>query len=642
MQRSQSPEAQQLLSGYIEPIRTKLVLGIISAVAATLMGLAIPQALRFVVDAIQNHSSGAASVWGGGALVAALGFLQVVFIWLRRYLIMDQALHMEMRMREALFEKLARLPVSFHDQWSSGQLLSRSTSDLGLIRRWFSFGIPNLTLIVVTVVVGVGLMAFDAWPLALIYLLCVIPVLVIIARAMKRVRALTREVQQRAGDLATSVEESVHGIRVLKAHGRGEHSLEEFSDQAQGLRLTEISRTKAMASLSARTWLVPEIMMAISLLVAGWIYMNGLLSVGDAVAFLGTAVIVTGRLRSAGMIINLYEASHVAAERHRQVMAQSDEESVPVLGVTHPAAGWNPDDLDAIPPPAASLAFDGVSFAYPKDSGGGRIPFDASGAGTANEIPAPERATMVLDDVSFDVRPGETVALVGTTGSGKSTILSLVDRLYSPSTGRILVDGMDAADLALDELRSQIAIAFEEPTLFSTSIRENVLFGLPEPVGRDLEPIDWEDLDESHRTNRQKILSEALHVADAAFALTLPNGVETQIGEEGLSLSGGQRQRIALARAIAAHPRILLLDDPLSALDTKTEETVVRRLRETLTNTTTLLTAHRPSTVALADRVALLNEGKIIAYGTHRELMLRAEYRHVMTAEDTLEEGYRE
>ena len=238
----------------------------------------------------------------------------------------------------------------------------------------------------------------------------------------------------------------------------------------------------------------------------------------------------------------------------------------------------------------------------------------------------------VLRDVRLRVEPGSTVAVVGATGSGKSTLLMLLPRIYEATGGRILLDGRDIAEMPLDELRAQTAVAFEEPTLFSASVRENVLMGLPELTDAHGEPLAWEDVPEPQRQERTEVLNRALRAAAAEFAFSLPQGLETQIGEEGMSLSGGQRQRLSLARAIAAEPRVLLLDDPLSALDTRTEAKVIENLREVLTGTTTLLTAHRPSTVALADQVALLQDGRVAAVGTHRELLALPEYRAVMSA----------
>ena len=606
--------ADELFAEYLAPMRGRLRAGIVVAVLGGAMALAIPQALRWLVDTVLAPGATPARVWESAGVIAVLGLAQVLFQWLRRRLLLEPSTRLEMDMRERLFDHLLRLPISFHDRWPSGQLLSRSMSDLGLCRRWVAFGISQTGQTSTMVAIGLLLMVANSWQLALIYLLAIGPVLWTILRTVPRTRELTRATQQQAGDLATDVEESVHGIRVLKALGRGEHALAEISEKAVALRDTEVARTRAFAGLSARTWLIPELIMAGSLLVAGLLVGAGTLSTGAVVAFFATAVLVSSRLRDTGMLLNMYQAALVARERHHQIISAPGAERVPITGATHPVPG----PREAAQASGAHLVLDGVGFSYPDDAG---------------------RARPVLRDADLEVHPGETIALVGATGSGKSTLLMLLPRLYEADAGRILLDGRDIAELSLDELRGQIAVAFEEPTLFSASVRRNVLMGVPDVVGPDGTPVPEQALDAQQTQRRERILAEALEAAAAQFAHELPEGLDTQIGEEGLSLSGGQRQRLALARAIAAQPRLMLLDDPLSALDTRTEAAVVRSLREVLTGTTTLLTAHRPSTVALADRVALLREGRIAAVGTHRELMALPEYRYVMGAQEEESRG---
>ncbi|HEY4613908.1 MAG TPA: ABC transporter ATP-binding protein, partial [Citricoccus sp.] len=290
-------------------------------------------------------------------------------------------------------------------------------------------------------------------------------------------------------------------------------------------------------------------------------------------------------------------SAKTAIDRHAEVMDTPVDIADPVPA---PDAGAEPH---AAPAPDAgasgALAFRGVRFAYP-DAADGTEP--------------------VLRDVTLELDPGETMALVGLTGSGKSTLLQLVPRLYDVTGGQVRVGGRDVREYELTELRRRVSIAFEDSTLFSDSIRNNVLLGAPEEVLAD-------------PAAAERLLDEALDTAQAQFAYRLPEGLDTEIGEEGLSLSGGQRQRIALARAIAARPDVLVLDDPLSALDVRTEEEVTRRLRRVLAGTTTLIVAHRPSTVALADRVAVLQEGRILDVGTHAELLARsADYRFIISS----------
>lgn len=642
------------MSEYMAPIRAKLLGGMACALAGAVMALAIPQALRHLVDDVLGPDAGAGAVWLSAGVIAGLGLLQVFFQWLRRFLILVPSTHMELQMRMALFDKLLRLPSSFHDQWPSGQLLQRSMSDLSLTRRWISFGLAQTVTTVATIALGVVLMFTSSWLLSLIYLLAVLPVVWVVARTVPRARTLTRRTQQQAGDLATGVEEGVRGIRVLKALGRGRHSLERFGERAEGLRRSEVDRARTLAALSARTWLLPEIAMAVCLGVAGYLVARGTVSTGAVVAFFATAVIVTTRVRDASGILTMYLGARVARDRHYQVLRAEGAEEVPLTdaargeraepdGAGAGGTGTGADDTRRVPltdsvdgagtgtAGAARLELRGVGFAVPAEGSYAAID---RGEQTGEDRPAGAGSapgTSILRDVDLTVEPGQTLALVGGTGSGKSILLSLIPRLREATSGAVLVDGRDAAAMSLDELRAEISVAFEEPTLFSASVRENVLMGLPDPAHDDAR-------DPYAPIRRERALAEALETAAAEFALALPDGVETRIGEEGLSLSGGQRQRIALARAIAPHPRLLLLDDPLSALDTQTEAAVVGNLRRTLRDTTTIITAHRASTVALADRVALLQEGRVVAAGTHAELMRLPEYRHLMAAGAAAEE----
>lgn len=315
---------------------------------------------------------------------------------------------------------------------------------------------------------------------------------------------------------------------------------------------------------------------------------TGVMTVGALTSYFATATILFTQVERSGMLISMYLASSVSMDRHRQVMVGEAGEDIDLL----PAHRERPGTA------AARLDFQDVTFSYG------------------------EQEQQVLTGFSLQVRPGEIIALVGSTGSGKSTVLQLVQRLYEPTAGSISLNGRDIASLPLPELRSQVAIAFEDPLLFSASVRDNVLLGL--------------DRSELTLAEEEAILTRALTVAAADYVYQLPDGIDTVIGEEGMSLSGGQRQRLSLARAIAASPAVLLLDDPLSALDVTTEEKVVGLLKQELTETTTLLTAHRPSTVALADRVVLLQQGQVAAVGTHTELLGNPIYRDLMSTDTQL------
>lgn len=570
----------------------RILLGMVAALLASLVALSIPQVLRWLVDGPLSDGDPSA-VWPAALLVVGLGAAEAVFISLRRWFVLTPGTHVEARMRNALYAQLQDLPVAFHDRWPSGQLLSRAVSDLSLIRRWLSFGIVLLVVNVVTIVVGFAILIGWNWILGTIFLVLSVPLWIYGFVFEKKYSIVARRSQDQAGDLATAVEESVHGIRVLKAFGRGKHALRKFESQAEELRGTEIEKAKAIAGIWLWLLLIPDVAFGICLVVGVWLASQGELSVGELVAFFATATVLRFPIESIGFLLSMTFDTRTAADRYFEVM---DE----VNAITDPA------EPKRIAEPRGELVFDDVHFRY-QDS--------------------PERFPDLLDGIRLRVEPGETMALVGLTGSGKSTLTALTTRLYDVTGGAVRVDGVDVRDLTRYDLRKAIAMAFEDATLFSASVRDNVL------LGRDgLDPDSAE---------AERVLAEALEIAQAGFVYELPDGVETKVGEEGLSLSGGQRQRLALARAVAAAPSILVLDDPLSALDVDTEALVEAALRRVLAATTALVVAHRPSTVTLADRVALLKDGRITAVGTHHELLETSEhYRFVLSSlEDEQNDG---
>ncbi|MFF1878276.1 ABC transporter ATP-binding protein [Leifsonia sp. NPDC058230] len=562
----------------------RIALGMVAALFASLVALSIPQVLRWLVDGPLSTGD-SAQVWPAALLVVGLGAAEAVFISLRRWFVLTPGTHVEAKMRNGLYAKLQDLPVAFHDRWPSGQLLSRAVSDLNLIRRWISFGIVLLVVNVVTIVVGFAILISWNWILGLIFLVCSIPLWIYGFVFEGKYSTIARRSQDQAGDLATAVEESVHGIRVLKAFGRGKYALKNFESQAEQLRGTEIEKAKAIAGIWLWLLLVPDVAFGICLVVGVWLASQGELSVGELVAFFATATVLRFPVESIGFLLSMTFDTRTAADRFFEVMDEVN-------------AIQDPEHPHKIANPRGELVFDNVHFRY-QDS--------------------PERYPDLLDGIDLTIVPGETMALVGLTGSGKSTLTALTTRLYDVTGGSIRIDGVDVRDLTRYDLRKSLAMAFEDATLFSASVRENVL------LGRD-------DLD-VHSTEAEAVLTEALEIAQAGFVYDLPEGVETKVGEEGLSLSGGQRQRLALARAVAANPSVLVLDDPLSALDVDTEALVEAALRRVLAATTGLVVAHRPSTVMLADRVALLENGRITAVGTHHDLLATSEhYRFVISS----------
>ena len=564
---------------HVRPIIPRLLLGLLCALLASLVALTIPQVLRVLVNDSLQAGGATETVWISAAVILGLGVAEAGLVALRRQFVINPATTVETRMRVSLYGHLQDLTVSFHDRWGSGQLLSRAMTDLNFLRRWMAFGAIMLVVTTLTVIIGIVVMFSMSWQLALSFLAAAAPIMAYSFRFRTRFSKVARRSQDQAGDLATTVEESVHGIRVLKAFGRSREALENFNEQAEELRQTEIQKARHQAMFSMVVTLLPELALGAGLVVGIMLCAAGELSIGALVAFFATAAVIAAPVEFSGMLLAMALTAKTAVDRHYEVM---DSENT----ITSPPEPHRPGTL------AGALRFNHATFAFED---------------------APDKP--ILKDINLEVRPGETMALVGITGSGKSALIQLVPRLYDVTAGSISIDGVNLRDFDVEDLRRIVGVAFEDTTLFSSSVRDNVLLGAED------------------RTDAA--LDEALDVAQAHFAYSLPDGVDTLIGEEGLSLSGGQRQRIALARAIAARPRVLVLDDPLSALDVHTEELVETRLREVLKDTTTLIVAHRPSTVALADRVALLEEGSITAVGTHTELLAGNDhYRHVIASLD--------
>ncbi len=568
----------QRIYPWAKPAMPRIYLGMVSALVAALVALLIPQVLRALVDGPLQDGD-ASQIWWPVAAVLGLGVLEAVMIWFRRWFVLQPGTHVEADLRNSLYAQLQDLPVNFHDRWASGQLLSRAVSDLNLVRRWISFGIVLLVVNTLTILIGLVFLLSISWILGVVFVVCSIPLWIYGYLFEQKYSVVARRSQDQAGDLATAVEESVHGIRVLKAFGRGKHALKNFTSRAEDLRGTEIEKAKAIAGIWLWLLMVPDVTFGLSLLGGVWLAGAGQISVGQLVAFFATATVLRFPVESIGFLLSMTFDARTAVDRFFEVMDAKNT----IVDPEHP---------QTIARPEGRLVFDDVHFRY---------------------ADSPSQYDDLLDGIDLVVEPGETMAVVGLTGSGKSTLTALTTRLYDVTGGAIRLDGVDIRELARLDLRSHIAMAFEDATLFSASVRDNVMLGRPEGTDADL--------------------TEALDIAQANFVYDLPSGLDTRVGEEGLSLSGGQRQRLALARAVAARPDVLVLDDPLSALDVDTEALVEAALRRVLSSTTALIVAHRPSTVMLADRVALLERGRITAVGRHRDLLESSEhYRFVISS----------
>ena len=450
-----------------------------------------------------------------------------------------------------------------------------------MIRRFLGFGLVFLVVNVLQIIVVVAILVHLYWPLGLVVVASTVPVTWVSLRTQKVYTRLSRAVQDQGGDVASSVEEMAHGHRVIKSFGRADHMFSGFDRRSVRLHDTAVERVRVQSSFWTFLEVIPSVTLIIVLALGTLAVAQDRVTLGTLVAFTTLMMSLVWPVTSLGFLLSMTQDAMTAADRIAEVF---DAE----ITITDGAV-----ELDEV---RGELVFEDVSFRFP----------DAD--------------TDVLHHIDLHVAPGETVALVGATGSGKTIFTNLVARLWDVTGGRITIDGVDVRDLRLDRLRELVATAFEDPVLFSMSARENIALGRPDALG----------------TSGDAAIDEAIEVAQAQFVHDLPFGLDTRIGEQGMSLSGGQRQRLALARAVLASPAVLVLDDTLSALDIHTEALVEEALRRVLVGVTGIVVAHRASTVLLADRVALLQDGTITHVGTHSELLDTVPaYRELLSAESS-------
>jgi ATP-binding cassette subfamily B protein len=594
------------LKSYVRPYRWQMLLMFAVALGGTLVGVAVPLLTKAVVDGpLQKGDRDA--LWLLGFYALLFGLAEATLILARRLTLANTALGIEKDLRDQLYAHIQRLDVGFHDSWQSGQLVARMTSDISAIRRFLGFALIFLVVNSITFgVVGVLLIAIHPLLGGLVVAFSA-PLSYVIFKYERVYRRQIRAVQDQQGEVATDVEESALGIRAVKAFGRAEFLTGRYLAKSTGLRALQLTQIKTLAEIWALIIAQPQVVLGLVVLGGGAAVANGSLTLGTLVAFISLYLLLIWPIESMGWLLAASQEANTAAERVFEVLDSVPQIRTPEsASIPGPARGAlrerSRESAAPSAPGHARLVFENVSFSYPK-----------------SERP-------ILSAVDLRLAPGETVAVVGPTGCGKTTLTALVPRLYDVTGGRILLDGDDVRDLPLTELRARVACAFEDPTLFSASVRENLVLGRPDA---DLGQVE-----------------EALRVAQAEFVHDLPWGLDTRVGEQGLSLSGGQRQRLALARAVLGRPPVLVLDDPLSALDVHTEGLVEEALRAVLAETTGLVVAHRASTVLLADRVALLGPHPsgghtVAALGTHRELLeTEPTYRDLLSqSSELVEEG---
>jgi ATP-binding cassette subfamily B protein len=563
--RGSSSRALWRVRPYLRPYAAQLATMVVASLAGIGAALAVPLVIRRIVDGPIARGDRNA-ILPLTLLVLALGMAETFLSFLRRWVQAGAANGFERTLRNELYAHLQRLPVSFHDRWHSGQLLSRAMADLSVIRRFVGFGLVFLVVNSITFVFVIGLLARVYAPLALVTAASVVPLAFLSGRFRRSYSEVSRRVQDQQGDLTTLIEEAATGIRVIKAFGRAPLVAGNFAASARRLHRSAVESANLRATFWSLIDLVPNATLIGVLLVGALAVGRGALSLGGLVAFTSLVLLLVWPMESLGAIVANAKEADTAAARIFEVLD------------TVPEVDDRPGAVDLVGA-SGHLRLSGVGFRYPGSD------------------------RWALRGVDLDVVPGETLALVGTTGSGKTSLLTLLPRLYDVGEGSIELDGHDLRNLTLASLRRAVGVAFDDPLLFSASVRENLLLGWPDATDEEL--------------------GTAIVTAQAEFVHDLPWGLDTRVGEQGLTLSGGQRQRLALARAIVGRPSVLVLDDPLSSLDVHTEALVERALARVLASTTALVAVHRPSTLALADRVAFLEEGRLVAVGPHSELVER-------------------
>ena len=564
---------------YLMPYRARWIAMLVVALASLVATIAIPLMTKAVIDGPVRHQD-QRGLWILGTAALGVGITEAVLWFIRRWLVARATMGVEADIRKDLYARLQVLPMSFHGRWQSGQLLSRVMNDLSAIRRFLSFGLVFLLLNVVQIVVVTAILLAMYWPLGVVVVVSILPITLTVLHFEREFTRLSRQAQDQSGVVATHVEEAALGVRVVKSFGREQYVFDRFDAEARDLYETQVGKVKVSANFWTLLEVIPNLTLIVVLGFGAYAAGHGLVTMGTLVAFITMMLSLVWPIASLGFLLSMMQESMTAANRVAEIFdAPTEITDGPV------------DEV----PRGGRLELVDVGFRFP------------------------DSETWALRHVDLTVEPGETIALVGSTGSGKSVLAALLSRLHDVTEGQIRLDGVDIRELSLPALRQAVATAFEDPTLFSMSVAENLRLGRADATDEEL--------------------AHAVEVAAAQFVYDLPYGLDTRIGEQGMSLSGGQRQRLSLARAILAAPSVLVLDDTLSALDVHTEAKVTAALRDVLGAVSGVVVANRASTVLLADRVALLDKGTITHVGTHAELLATVpQYRYLLAADDELDE----
>lgn len=577
---TQKPDTQQgwrLLRVALSQQRGGLAIGVVVGLFWALGKVSVPQLTKMGIDR-GIEGSGNLVFWSG--LVVAAGVIAGLFTAMRRWYAFRESRWIETRLREQIFSHLLKLHVGYHDKMQTGQLMSRASSDLQQLQA-FVVMIP-ITLSNLAMLIAVVVLLIASQPMLAMFALAPLPIVNVMAsRFSRQIHPAVLAVQQEQAQLATVVEESVSGVRVIKGFGAEQVQARKLKTEADDIWNVSLVAAKIRSKFLPALDLLPSIGLIAVLGIGGHRVINGQMTVGDLVKFNAYITMLIWPLRNLAMTVALAQRASVALVRVDEVLSAPSLVIDPLSPTSLPSTSSDR--------PVGEVIFDETVFSY-------------------------EGASPVINHLSFSIRPGQAVALVGATGSGKSTVVRLLNRFHDVQQGSIRLDGIDVRQLTLTDLRSAIGIVFEETFLFHDSVADNIAFSRPN-AGPD-------------------VIERAARLAGAHdFIMELPEGYQTILGERGYSLSGGQRQRIAIARAIVSDPRVLVLDDATSAVDPSKEHEIREAMATVMKGRTTIVIAHRPGTIALADTVILLDEGRAVAVGTHEGLLADNErYRQVLAA----------
>ncbi len=558
---------------FLRPYRAGVAWSFVFAAGAIGATVLIPFLTGRAINSIKAHNRHSLTILA--VLIVAAGLGRLVLSVFRRLVAGRVSLAVEMDLRNRLYGQLQRLELSFFDRQQTGQLMSRATVDLQSVRWFLGYGLVFVAQSALSILLAAAAM-FALRPDLAAMSLAPVPLVVLIAwRYGKHSRPALQEAQQRIAELTADAEESISGIRVVKAFAQEERQLERFGHSVGRVFEQQMTATRIQARYTPLISFLPNLGLAVILLVGGRYVIDGSLSLGTFTAFYAYLLMLISPMRTLGYMLSAAQRATASGARIFQILDREPRMTVP-------------PDAAALPPGDGEVRFEGVGLTF-----------------EGSKHPA-------LHDIDVEVEAGQTVALVGAMGSGKTALVSLIPRLYDVSEGSVKIDGADVREVDPTSLRHQIAVVTDDPFLFSASVHENIAYGRPEATREEVE--------------------EAARAAQAdAFIRALPDGYDTMVGERGLTLSGGQRQRIAIARAIAANPRILILDDATSSVDASTEQEIKVALQEVMTGRTTFIVAHRLSTIALADEIIVLEDGTVAARGSHDQLLSESSlYREIV------------